>query len=290
MEEAFESTASRASSETVRDLSDSEQPLKHTRSKKRKCVQLQQAFPWLLSGFMLFALILQHWRHQSRQCVPVGYWGSSDLEIAQREVPERTLQVQFSGGLKWDETSHLIREIDPTIPDYGGIPTPEIDAAWQELISTTDIFLTREEVDEIISNDGAFARVPSNAHLYTDPYTGLYQAVPAVFHNLHCLDIIRRGVYIQYYPEELTPAFKPHIQHCIDSIRQSLMCEADMTPIPEIHTTFRPNGGLEPVFQVEHTCRDFNAMQKWAKQRDALDEALWRDNAQRLKPGVFANP
>jgi hypothetical protein len=68
------------------------------------------------------------------------------------------------------------------------------------------------------------------------------------------------------------------------------MCEADMTPIPEIHTTFRPNGGLEPVFQVEHTCRDFKAMQKWAKQRDALDEALWRDNAERLKPGVFANP
>jgi hypothetical protein len=58
------------------------------------------------------------------------------LEIAQREVPARTVQVKFSGGLKWDETSHLIRQIDPTIPDYGGIPSPEIDAAWQELISS----------------------------------------------------------------------------------------------------------------------------------------------------------
>ncbi|OAL29030.1 hypothetical protein AYO22_02466 [Fonsecaea multimorphosa] len=213
----------------------------------------------------------------------------TDLKL--RPIDVRSLEiVKFSGGLKWDETSHLIRQIDPTIPDYGGIPSPEIDAAWQALISTTDIFLTREEVDEIIGNDGAFAEVPPDAHLYTDPYTGLYQAVPAVFHNLHCLDIIRRGVYIQYYPEELTPSFKPHIQHCIDSIRQSLMCEADMTPVPEIHTTHRPNGELEPVFQVTHTCRDFKAMQKWAKSRDALDEALWRDNAERLKPGVFANP
>jgi hypothetical protein len=79
MEDASESTASRASSETVRDLSDGEQPLKYTRPKKRKCVQLQAAFPWLLSGFLLFMLILQRSRYQSKKCVPVGYWGFSDL-------------------------------------------------------------------------------------------------------------------------------------------------------------------------------------------------------------------
>jgi hypothetical protein len=46
------------------------------------------------------------------------------------------MQVKFSGGLKWDETKQLVRQIDPTTPDYGGIPTPEIDAAWLELISS----------------------------------------------------------------------------------------------------------------------------------------------------------
>jgi hypothetical protein len=63
-----------------------------------------------------------------------------------------------------------------------------------------------------------------------------------------------------------------------------------MTPIPEVYTANRPNGKLEPVFQVKHTCRDFRSMQKWAKQRDALDDEVWRGNAERLKPGVFAIP
>jgi hypothetical protein len=45
------------------------------------------------------------------------------------------------------------------------------------IFAATDIFLTREEVDEIVGNDGAFTEVPSDAQLYTDPYTGLYQVV-----------------------------------------------------------------------------------------------------------------
>ncbi|KAJ5509054.1 hypothetical protein N7527_011197 [Penicillium freii] len=79
----------------------------------------------------------------------------------------------------------------------------------------------------------------------------------------------------------------PHVQHCIDTIRQSLICTADMTPIPEAYTPYKPNGSLEPIFQIEHTCRDFAAIQKWAKGRDALDEEVWRKNAKRLKPDAF---
>jgi hypothetical protein len=60
-----------------------------------------------------------------------------------------------------------------------------------------------------------------------------------------------------------------------------------MTPIPEAYTEFKPDGHLEPIFQIEHTCRDFDAIQRWAKGRDALDERVWRDNAERLKPGVW---
>jgi hypothetical protein len=79
-----------------------------------------------------------------------------------------------------------------------------------------------------------------------------------------------------------------YIEHCIDTIRQSIMCTSDLTPIPEAYTDFKPNGHLEPIFQIEHTCRDYSAIQKWAKGRDALDGAIWRKNAERLKPGVFS--
>jgi len=68
----------------------------------------------------------------------------------------------------------------------------------------------------------------------------------------------------------------------MDYLRQNLMRHADLTPIPEAYTAFKPNGHAEPRFQVYHTCRDFQALQRCAKTRDALDEAIWRDNAEKL--------
>jgi hypothetical protein len=59
-----------------------------------------------------------------------------------------------------------------------------------------------------------------------------------------------------------------------------------MTLIPETYTELNPRGRLEPIFQVQHTCRDFDAIRKWAKTRDAVDEEVWRENAKRLKPGL----
>lgn len=41
----------------------------------------------------------------------------------------------------------------------------------------TDIFLTKQEVEEIIKSGGTFANLPQHDDLYTDPFTGLYQAV-----------------------------------------------------------------------------------------------------------------
>lgn len=82
-------------------------------------------------------------------------------------------------------------------------------------------------------------------------------------------------------------ATDPNLEHCIDSLRQSIMCYGDLTPIPESYTDFRPSGHLTPVFQVHHMCRDFGNIQKWAKTRDSGDESVWRQNAKRLKPGAL---
>jgi hypothetical protein len=42
--------------------------------------------------------------------------------------------VKFTGGLELNETGKLHRIIDPGQPQYVGPPTPEIDAAWDELM------------------------------------------------------------------------------------------------------------------------------------------------------------
>jgi hypothetical protein len=58
-----------------------------------------------------------------------------------------------------------------------------------------------------------------------------------------------------------------HLDHCIDSIRQSLMCSADITPLP--YVWWRKFGQLMPTSAVTHTCRDFEAIRDWAKEHRA---------------------
>lgn len=55
-----------------------------------------------------------------------------------------------------------------------------------------------------------------------------------------------------------------HMDHCIDSIRQSLMCSADVTPLT--WTWDEEDQKLEPVATITHTCRDFDAVREWARE------------------------
>lgn len=60
-----------------------------------------------------------------------------------------------------------------------------------------------------------------------------------------------------------------HMDHCIDSMRQSFMCSADVSSIvwkwnEEKH---RALGKLEAV----HTCRDFDAIREWAIAHEAKE-------------------
>lgn len=47
-----------------------------------------------------------------------------------------TKPTKFTGGLTYNETKQLHRQIDPNLPDYAGFPTTEIDLAWKKLISS----------------------------------------------------------------------------------------------------------------------------------------------------------
>jgi len=53
-----------------------------------------------------------------------------------------------------------------------------------------------------------------------------------------------------------------HLSHCLDALRQSLMCSSDITPLPWIwDQTARE---AKEVAEVQHTCRNFEKIQRWA--------------------------
>ena len=54
-----------------------------------------------------------------------------------------------------------------------------------------------------------------------------------------------------------------HLEHCIDALRQSLMCSSDITPLP--WTWVEADHRAKEVAEVAHSCRNFEDIRQWAK-------------------------
>lgn len=58
--------------------------------------------------------------------------------------------------------------------------------------------------------------------------------------------------------------------HCIDALRQTVMCHADISPIPW-RVNIPANKVIIPRLSTTHTCRNFTKIQAWAHDHDAGD-------------------
>jgi len=100
-----------------------------------------------------------------------------------------------------------------------------------------------------------------------------------VWHELHCLNDLRKLLYPEAYGslQSMTfpngtidreqPMFR-HWDHCVDMLRQTLMCHADVSPIP-FHINTPQNTAIIPRLETTHTCRDFDAIRAWAVEHAA---------------------
>ncbi|KAF4635678.1 hypothetical protein G7Y89_g2405 [Cudoniella acicularis] len=79
------------------------------------------------------------------------------------------------------------------------------------------------------------------------------------FHGLHCLKSMRKA-YIEY-ERGLTPTIHAgHFHHCIDALRQDVLCYADDTPMP-MHD-FPNKVGNNQI----RTCRNFDRLIEWTRE------------------------
>lgn len=127
--------------------------------------------------------------------------------------------------------------------------------------------ITREEALQLPNKTMPEAHYPGSGYLIT----------LSVFHNLHCLDSIRRALYF-FVDAQWTAENNPytqeedvlkvleqaggfdstdivHLDHCIDVLRQSLMCDSDIAPF-----VFQPSdkwGEIRTMGHTVHQCRDF---------------------------------
>ncbi|KDR69141.1 hypothetical protein GALMADRAFT_215420 [Galerina marginata CBS 339.88] len=159
-------------------------------------------------------------------------------------------------AVEYHVRTHYGDAVDNVSPGFWGPPSPEVDQHWQSLSSYS--------ISKIPKNQAALlpnktSPIPSDRNNYV---AGL-----DVFHQLHCLNMIRQALHPEYYPKRRmnTTYGDWHIRHCVDSVRQSLMCSADISVIvwqwsDELQETF-PRGN------IAHTCRNYEKIQDWAKER-----------------------
>ncbi|KAF2097215.1 hypothetical protein NA57DRAFT_77469 [Rhizodiscina lignyota] len=86
--------------------------------------------------------------------------------------------------------------------------------------------------------------------------------VLTVFHSLHCLTVLMVGLGKREENSTL-PIWQPHHQaHCLEYLRQSILCSAD--------TSLEGRGKhwqVENGYGTQHICVDYAALTQWASER-----------------------
>lgn len=96
-----------------------------------------------------------------------------------------------------------------------------------------------------------------------------------VFHQLHCLNALRKALYPRRYNSSIVGADGNvdygqwhHVDHCVELVRQALVCRPDTTA-----RTFRwhPAGSQVLHHWTTHTCRAFDPLMEWASAHTVPD-------------------
>ncbi|KAJ8064634.1 hypothetical protein OCU04_006960 [Sclerotinia nivalis] len=115
---------------------------------------------------------------------------------------------------------------------------------------------------------------PVHGGFFKHPQLAPERSAFSVFHQLHCLNSLRIGFWSVYNGRHKRSTMGPehehgsgdmvdlsHMRHCIDLLRQSLMCQPDLT----IERKNEELGGVTG-FGTEHQCKNWEQLQLWTSQ------------------------
>jgi hypothetical protein len=109
-----------------------------------------------------------------------------------------------------------------------------------------------------------------NGLLYTGPSEQVFSI--GLFHQLRCLNIVRSTlVNIFAHPERATPNTDDQpliVQHCMDYLRQMVLCHADLTALNLAAVDARR--GHVQASEVTHVCKDFSVIFAAAEENYAM--------------------
>ncbi|CAA9964399.1 DUF3328 domain containing protein [Pyrenophora teres f. maculata] len=236
--------------------------------KKQKAPWWEFDRPWLalLSLFMTFisgsmigvtyAFVVHRYTCQT---VNDGWLGTFEHGFITEEVFPSMIfefyQRRFDGNVTFLENATEILHLDPQTPLYVGPPSPEIDHNWEVITETRYWSISEDEAKRLWGVGRA---------QYQDHIKGGYTGGFDVFHTLHCLDMLRKQLNPEYYPEHHYGGVE-HNSHCIEQIRQTLQCTATGTITPARYSPVLDYLYVDSA-QV-HTCRKFENLLEYTRSR-----------------------
>ncbi|KAH8816234.1 hypothetical protein F5884DRAFT_872762 [Xylogone sp. PMI_703] len=150
--------------------------------------------------------------------------------------------------------------------EYIGPPTLEREEAWFRLWKQAEILVPEDQMVKLnISGHmlDDYMKAPEEEEQGIGYVGGL-----EVFHQLHCLFT---WFLMDKYNEDTLPAefkyplkvLRVHTDHCIETLRLTLMCHSDVTPVlvrmDHDHDPPEPQAD----FNVHHRCRNFDRIVEW---------------------------
>ncbi|KAF4634746.1 hypothetical protein G7Y89_g3357 [Cudoniella acicularis] len=209
---------------------------------------------------ILFCSVIANARHNVRlkRCDLIEHLGYSASSIMWQYEPisgERSTSAKFSRPLPMRYDAEL-----GEASIFKGPPRKELDDAWTKLVDQPMILVDRHTLKSFDPT--------------TKPSKGIndhYYATVEVYHQLHCLDITRKFIWRDHYQHVDTFQDPPemvweHVDHCIDLLRQVLMCNSEVGLI-----FYTDVGNKQPVARVSttHMCRNFSEITEWVNRRDS---------------------
>ncbi|KAI4863017.1 hypothetical protein F4820DRAFT_471924 [Hypoxylon rubiginosum] len=193
-------------------------------------------------------------------CIMIADQGPSEITCARKLSPYSP--ALETGDVEYEEFTDQNHLMQPS--PYRGNPTPEIEEAWIRLWRLPTIHFPEEHMVALNKSPPA-----SYVHV-ADEYGGGMLGFLDVFHQLHCLNMIRQYTYRDVYDYSNVTAFRAsdelvrgHVDHCIETVRRAIMCTSDVTPMVFNRDSSRASGGKSD-FNIKRKCRNFSKIQDWA--------------------------
>ncbi|KAJ5735310.1 uncharacterized protein N7483_000435 [Penicillium malachiteum] len=192
----------------------------------------------------------------------------------------------FTGLVEY-ETRRFHGALSDTNP-YKGPPNPRLDAEWKRITHMGQL--------KISAKDMTGLRKPLSQVKVVESEGDGYAVGIEVFHQLHCLNLIRQYVYFDYYSkEENKPAefsdsnqtVRLHIDHCIDILRQVIQCNGDVGVVTRSWVKGRTIN--YPDFNVWHKCRKLEPILQYAMEHEIEAEPVKNSDSVELSEPPCTN-